>query len=106
MTCPLTQNGCIQVLSQPNYPNPINVREAMAILRTSISDPYHQFIPDDISILDDAVIDVRRLSGHRQLSDVYLLALAVRHDARLATLDTRIPLTTVRGATEERLVVL
>jgi predicted nucleic acid-binding protein len=78
----------------------------MAILRTSISDPYHQFIPDDISILDDAVIEVRRLSGHRQLSDVYLLALAIRHNARLVTLDTRIPLTAVTGATEEHLVVL
>ena len=44
---------------------------------------HHRFIPDDVSLLDDARMDARQLSGHRQLTDVYLLALAVAHDARL-----------------------
>ena len=60
--------------------------------------PVHQFFPDDVSLLDGALVDVRRLSGHRQLTDVYLLALAVAHDARLVTLDTGIPLGAVPGA--------
>ena len=106
MTSPITQNGCIRLLSQPNYPNPVGVGEATANLRTAISDNYHSFIADDISILDDALIDLNYLVGHRQLTDVYLLALAVAHDARLVTLDTRIPLRAVRGATDERLVVI
>ena len=98
MTSPITQNGCIRLLSQPNYPNPVGVGEATANLRTAISDNYHGFIADDISILDDALIDPNYLVGHRQLTDVYLLALAVAHDARLVTLDTRIPLRAVPGS--------
>lgn len=78
----------------------------MERLRAATSTPYHQFIPDDISILDDALVDTRQLSGHRQLTDVYLLSLAVAHDARLVTLDRRIPLNAVRGAIEGHLVVI
>ena len=59
-----------------------------------------------MSLLDSTLVDVAVLSGHRQLSDVYLLALAVAHDARLETLDTRIPLGAVVGATEDHRVVL
>ena len=67
---------------------------------------HHQFIPDDISLLDDVLVDIRHLSGHRQLTDVYLLALAVAHDARLVTLDRRIPLDAVHGANEIHLAVI
>ena len=58
----------------------------MERLRTAVSTEYHRFISEDISLLDDARLDTRRLAGHRQLTDVYLLALAVAHDARLVTL--------------------
>ena len=105
-SCPITQNGCLRILSQPRYPNPLRLSEVLERLRTAVSTPYHQFISADISLLDDALIDARHLSGHRQLTDVYLLALAVTHDARLVTLDTRIPLTAVRGAAERHLTVI
>ena len=79
---------------------------AFELLAAAISTPNHQFIGDDISILNEALVDSSRLSSYRQLTDVYLLALAFAHDARLLTLDTRIPLSAVNGATEENLVVL
>ena len=41
-----------------------------------------------------------------QLTDVYLLALAVRHGGRLVTFDTGIPLTAVRKATTQKLLIL
>ena len=88
------------------YPNSLSFLVALDRLRTAVSTQYHQFIADDISILDDALVDARQLSGYRQITDVYLLALAVAHNARLVTLDTNIPLGTVRGATETHLVVL
>ena len=75
-------------------------------MRTAISTPYHTFINDDISILDVGRVDDQHLTGHKQLTDAYLLALAVAHDARLVTLDRRIPLTAVRGATDDHLVVI
>ena len=105
-SCPLTQNGCVRILSQPQYPRPLNIIAAIDLLRVAVSRPSHRFFADDISILDNATIEFRHLSGYRQLTDVYLLALAMTHDARLVTLDTHIPLDAVRGATEENLVVL
>ena len=105
-SCPLTQNGCIRILSQPTYPGAFSIAEAVAGLRNAISSEHHQFIPDDVSLLDDALVDAGRLLGHRQLTDAYLLALAVAHDARLVTLDTRIPVDAVRGANESHLVVI
>jgi toxin-antitoxin system PIN domain toxin len=106
LTCPLTQNGCVRVLSQPQYPRALRVALAIGRLRAATSTPYHQFISDDISILDEALVDHRHLAGYRQLTDVYLLALAVSNDARLIILDSRIPLGAVNGATEQQLVVL
>ena len=79
---------------------------AVERLRVATSTHHHQFIADDISILEDTLVDTGQLSGHRQLTDAYLLALAVAHGARLVTLDTHIPLNTVRGATEGHLVVI
>ena len=70
------------------------------------STQYHQFIADDISLLDGALVRYRDLSSYRQLTDVYLLALAVAHDARLVTLDTQIPLSAVRNANESHLAVI
>lgn len=106
LSCPLPQNGCIRILSQPRYPNRLDISEAIRRLQSTISDEHHSFIPDDVSLFDQALIDLSTLSGFRQLTDVYLLALAVAHDARLVTLDTRIPLHAVHGATEEHLVVI
>ena len=105
-SCPFTQNGYLRIRSQPNYPHRLSISEACGQLLDATSTSYHQFLRDDISILDDMLVEAQRLSGHSQITDVYLLALAVAHDARLVTLDRRIPLTTVRGATEEHLVVL
>ena len=106
LSCPLTQNGCLRILSQPSYANKVSIADAFELLQAAVATEYHQFIPDDISLLDDALVDHRRLSGHRQLADAYLLALAVAHGARLATLDTRISLDAVRGANESHLTVI
>ena len=105
-SCPLTQNGYLRVVSQTRYRNAVSLFEAFERLQEATSTQFHQFISDDISLLDDTLVDARRLSGHRQLTDVYLLALAVKHGARLVTLDRRIPLNAVRGATENNLVVI
>ena len=105
-SCPLTQNGYLRIRSQSSYHNSISLAEAHDQLLDAISSPYHQFIADDISLLDDTLVKFRTLSSHRQLTDVYLLALAVAHDATLVILDTRISLATVRGATEDHLTVL
>ena len=105
-SCPLTQNGCVRILSQPAYPNPLGIAEAVNRLRTAVSTTYHQFVADDISLLDDAAVDDGSLLSHRQITDIYLLALAVAHGCRFVTLDKRVPLTAVREAREEYVVVI
>ena len=106
LTCPLTQNGCVRILSQPSYPHPMSVAATMERLQVAMSIGNHGFIPDDISLLDDVRVSAQHILGYRQITDVYLLALAVAHDARLVTLDRRISLDAVHGANENHLVVI
>ena len=105
-SCPLTQNGYLRIVSQARYPRPRPLAEAYEQLSAATSSQHHSFIADDISLLDDTLTQFRHLSGHRQLTDVYLLALAVVHDAQLVTLDTHIPRNTVRGAKETNLAAI
>jgi predicted nucleic acid-binding protein len=52
------------------------------------------------------LIDRFRILGPKQLTDIYLLALAVKHGGRLVTFDRAIPITAVRGAKADHVVVL
>ena len=103
-SCPITQNGCMRLLSHPGYPNTRSVSEIVERLRAATADAAHAFWPDNQSLLDDALVDPTRVHGPKQLTDVYLLALAVRNDGRLVTFDAGISLSAVRGATERHLV--
>ena len=105
-SCPITQNGYLRIVSQPNYPNATSVFDAMNRLRGATGTPHHEFWADSISLLDENHVDSSRVHGPRQLSDVYLLALAVKHQGRLVTFDPRIALSAVRGAAEEHRVLL
>ena len=105
-TCPLTQNGCIRILAQPNYPNSVPAVQAAARLREAVRTVHHQFWADDQSLLDDDLFNWTHLLGPRQLTDAYLLALAVRNKGRFVTLDRRVPLAAVPGATAKHLAVI
>ena len=58
----------------------------------------HAFWPDDISLRDDERGDFSRVQGHHQITDLYLLALAVGNGGRLATFDQAISLASMKGA--------
>lgn len=105
-SCALTQNGCVRVLSQPQYPSPISVTEAADRLELATRSEHHAFWPSEASFLDGHRIDRTRVHGPRQITDVYLLALAVHHGGRFVTFDGRVPLDAVKGATPEHLLVL
>jgi len=105
-SCPLTQNGCIRIMSQPSYPGALPAAEVAARLADAARDPSHRFWPDDISLLDEGVVDWTKVLGHRQVTDSYLLALAVRHGGRFATFDARISGRAVGGAKGEHLVAV
>jgi hypothetical protein len=46
------------------------------------------------------------IQGHRQLADVYLLALSVSNEGRLATFDSAISISSVEGAKPDNLELL
>jgi uncharacterized protein len=77
-SCPLTQNGFVRIISQPSYPKSITPAHAISSLARATADPGHEFWPADISLLDSTVVDPTHLLGPRQVTDSYLLALAVQ----------------------------
>jgi len=105
-SCPMTQNGCIRIMSQPAYPGSIPAAEVAARLAEAAMNRAHQFWPDDVSLLDPGVFNWSHVLGHRQVTDTYLLALAVRHRGRFITFDRRINLAGAAGALKQHLVVL
>jgi hypothetical protein len=105
-TCPLTQNGFVRIMSQPSYPQRRSTGKAIEALRIGVCQPSHEFWPDDISIADDGVFDRGRILGPNQITDVYLLALAVNHGGSLVTFDRGLPLKAVRGVEARHVVVL
>lgn len=105
-SCPLSQNGFIRIMSQRSYSSTRTIGDALTILRAATIRAEHAFWPDDVSILDAGLIDHTRLLAPKQITDVYLLALAVKRGGRLVTLDTGISVQAVRGAQAEHLVVV
>jgi toxin-antitoxin system PIN domain toxin len=105
-TCPLTQNGLVRIMSQPAYPRHRAAVEIVTALRTGVAQPGHQFWPDDNSIADTDAFDHARILGPSQVTDLYLLALAVKNNGRLVTFDRGIPLSAVRRAEARHLVII
>lgn len=67
---------------------------------------HHEFLAKEINVVQDNLIDWQHLQGHRQLTDAYLLALAVENQAVFVTLDNCINYRTVRNATPDNLLTL
>ena len=105
-TCPITQNGFARIMSQPHYTNPAATMDAIRLLAMGLEQSGHEFWPDDISITDESLFDRSYILGSNQITDVYLLALAVKNGGRLVTFDRVVPLRAVRGAEARNLVVL
>jgi len=105
-SCPITQNGCVRIMSHPGYPSPLPVSAVLQRLRTATDTSQHEFWPDAVSILDASIVDPTRVHGPRQLTDIYLLGLAVVRGGRFVTFDTGIALSAVRGATPAHLITL
>ena len=105
-SCALTQNGFVRIISQPKYPSPVPVAEAVRRLARATSTSHHAFWACDVSLLDGARVERTRIHNPRQVTDVYLLALAVQNAGRLVTFDRSIPLGAVAGAGGDNLVVL
>ena len=105
-SCPLTQNGFVRIISKPGYQRPIGLQTALSLLAKQLEEGSHEFWPDYISITDASLFDPAFILGPNQITDVYLLGLAVKNGGRLVTFDRGLPLKDVRGAEAHHLVVL
>lgn len=105
-SCPLTQNGCIRIFSHLSYPNTVPAAQIAARLAAATRHPAHAFWPDAISLVAPDYLVWDRILGSRHVTDAYLLASAVARGGRLVTLNWGVPLTAVRGATADHLLML
>jgi len=95
-TCPITENGFVRIASHPGYPNrPGDVAAVVGLLQQFCSIQGHQFWSEEISIR--SLLQPGAVLTHSQITDVFLLGLAVHKGGKLATFDQRIPASTVPG---------
>jgi toxin-antitoxin system PIN domain toxin len=107
-TCPMTESGCVRVLCTPAFTaNPPSVHSAIRLIKAATdSGSNHHFLTDDLPISAVGARWRNRL-GHKQITDAYLLALAMHHNAKLVTFDRRIEALAAEGSVErEALVIL
>jgi len=105
-SCPLTQNGFVRVLSQSTTRTKVSPAAGIDLLRSAIGEESHVFWPDDISLVDTRHFNSTRVLGPKQLTDIYLLGLAVKNGGRLTTFDRSISRSAVVNAAPRNLVVI
>lgn len=93
-TTPATQGGFLRFLTRPwknaqGEPQPprMTIREAFQTLESLVAQPNHSFLPDDAVFTS---VSLKSVSGHRQWTDAYLMALSRRHHLKLATLEAKL----------------
>lgn len=105
-SCPLTQNGCIRIMAQPSYPGSLPAAAVAQRLAAATATQWHQFWPDSLDPVGSDLIDWDAILKPRQVTDTYLLALAVQHAGRLVTFDRSITPRAVSGAAARHLEVI
>ena len=107
-TCPLVENGVVRVLNLPGYSRhgPVGLETVARKLADICAGMDHAFWPDNVALRTRGMVDWPRVFGHNQITDIYLLALAVVNDGCLVTLDHRAATSTVVGAGARNLLLL
>lgn len=105
-SCPITQNGCVRILSAPKYPNATTAQDAIRRLAKATSTISHHFWPDSVSLFQPGLVNWQKALTSRTITDAYLLALAVKNNGRFVTFDRGINTEFVTGANREHLTVL
>jgi hypothetical protein len=90
-TCPLTEAGFVRIVSNSAFSrDAVQPREAVQVLVANTAAKDHRFWPDDLPLAEAVAFAGVRLLGHQQVTDAYLLGLALHRGGTLATLDERI----------------
>ena len=90
-TCPFTQSAFVRIVSNPAFSvHAVPPTEALSVLNANIANPSHRFWADNLALGDAIGRFGDRIVGHRQVTDAYLLGLAIHRKGKLATLDRAI----------------
>jgi hypothetical protein len=81
----MTGAGFVQIVSNPAFS-----RDAVPVLSANTVAKDHAFWEDDVPVAEAVAFSGVRLLGNQQVTDAYLLGLAIRRGGVLATLDPRI----------------
>ncbi|HOV96953.1 MAG TPA: hypothetical protein PK789_09355 [Thermomonas sp.] len=105
-SCAITQNGALRIMAHPRYGNAVaTVALAAELLGDLCAQPGHVYWPSGLSLLDSPIINQSRLLASEQVTDTYLLALAVQHGGKLATFDKKLITSAVRGGEAAKFVI-
>jgi len=107
-TCAMTQAGFVRIVSNPVFSRrSVSPRDALEVLSGSLQHPAHHFWTEDIGVTEALAHFGRRLLGHQQITDAYLLGLAIQKKGKLATLDASLSsLLSDQTTARSRLVLL
>jgi hypothetical protein len=101
-TCPITEMGFLRIITNPSFsPHVPEWSEAIDILRRHTEgNRHHSFWPDTLTLdaVDRQLGD--RIKGAGQVTDAYLLALAMRHQGKMVTLDYKMKALAPEGSAE------
>ena len=87
-TCPMTEAGFVRIVSNPAFSrDAVTPVHALALLHENTGSRDHQFWADELSFYAAVAGFRHRLAGHQQVTDAYLLGLAIRKQGVLATFD-------------------
>lgn len=107
-SCPLTENGVIRIMSNPRYSSLVkfSISDVTSLIKGFVDNSDHVFWPDDITVIDENIFDHEMILGSNQLTEVYLLGLAVKHGGVLVSFDQSILTTAIRSDPSEHLRIL
>jgi len=88
VTTPVTQTGFIRIVSNPAFSkDAISPRQAIQFLDANLRHEHHRFWAGSESVPKVLGVLAERIAGYRQVTDAYLLGLAVLYEGKLATFD-------------------
>jgi len=87
-TCGLTQAGFVRLIANPAVTlGEVSPAMALERLKVNCARPGHVFWPMNLDFPEALELSGVKLEGHNQVTDIYLIGLAVKHKGHLVTFD-------------------
>ena len=90
-TCAFTQAAFVRVILQPAFSGePLQANQVIELLARTTAHAQHRYFEIDFDMRRVQQACTGGLLGHRQITDAWLLATVIRHEATLVTFDRSI----------------